>query len=105
MRFYDRKTKKFYIRTPKLVHIGPIKKTKVLPLSEEDKLKIKDFVDIVEHLGTELGSETLLSTSDHDVFKIRDEINSREDVKIVEDIKKEPPILNDIDKIKKQLGL
>ena len=110
VKFYDRKTKKFYIRIPKLVHIGSVKKNKnnkKILLTDEDKINISEFVNKVEFFGTELGAKTIISTSDHDIFKIRDEVNKNKDLinKININKMQSKRKSNNIDKIIKQLGL
>jgi len=113
VRFFDRKTGQFYIKQPKLIHIGPITtavnnndNNKTLSLKE--KKEIKEFADFAEWMGIEFGADTVISISKHNIFKIRDEfINSNLDTKVEEcriNEKKEKPI-NSIDIIKEQLGL
>jgi len=116
---YDRKNKKFYIIKPKLVHIGNIKAKKInRELTDEEKYKVYKDVNIIEHLGTEFGAKTILSISDYDIFKIRDEIKNNRNLinknkiknishptrvgQITDPGKKQS---NSIDVIKKQLGL
>ena len=109
VKFYDRKTKKFYIRIPKLVHIGSIKNNKNNKrlLKDEDKIRISEFTDKVEYFGTELGAKTIISTSDHDIFKIRDEVKKNKNLinKMNINKMKSKRKSNNIDKIIKQLGL
>lgn len=107
-RFYDRKNKRFYIRKPKLIHIGCIKKTtKKTKLTNEDKIRICNFVDKVEMFGIEFGAKEIISTSTNDIFKIRKECKN--DKTFVNKMKikniKTKKNNNNIDKIKQQLGL
>jgi hypothetical protein len=108
VKFYDRKTKKFYIRKPKLIHIG-IKNIKSKEkLTDDDKYKIARFADKVEYFGTEFGTKTIVSISHYDIFRIRDEI--KKDTKFInkkniERIKSKKYSSCNIDIIKKQLGL
>jgi len=108
LKFYDRKTKRFYIRKPKLIHIGPIKKCKNNKiLTDEEKYRISNFTDKIEFFGTEFGAKTIISVSNYDIFKIREEIkNNKEFInkKNIEKIKSKQ-YSNNIDIIKKQLGL
>jgi len=105
---YNRKTKKFYIIKPKLIHIGSIKKCKNnRTLTNEEKYRISEFVDKVFFFGTEFGVKTIISTSNCDIFKIREEIKKNKNFineKNIEKIKFKK-CSNNIDKIKKQLGL
>jgi len=106
---YNKETNTFYIVKPKLVHIGNIKSKKnnnIKKITQNDKYKIVDFVNKVEYFGTEFGAKTILSLSDYDIFKIRDDIKSDESIVNQMNIKKEKfKKTNSIDLIKKQLGL
>lgn len=108
LKFYNRKTKQFYIRKPKLVHVGPVNGSKgKTELTDDEKYKISELVDKVEYLGEEFGAETIVSTSQHDIFKIRDEVKNNKDLinkKSIEKIK-EKQVTNSIDIIKEQLGI
>lgn len=113
---YDRKNKRFYIIKPELRHIGSIKnnnkiilynKKRKIELTDEDKIKIYNSVNMIEHLGTEFGAKTILSTSEYDIFKIRDEVKNN--IKLLNKIKikkiKNKINSSSIDIIKNQLGL
>lgn len=109
VKLYNRKTNTFYIIKPKLVHIGNIKRKKkynITQLSQKDRYRIFDFVNKVEYFGTEFGAKTILSLSDYDIFKIRDEISNDKSKINKMNIKKEKyKKPNSIDIIRKQLGL
>lgn len=106
---YNRETNTFYTIKPKLVHIGNIKSKKInniKNLAPNDKYRIADLVNKVEYFGTEFGAKTILSLSDYDIFKIRDEIESDKSKVNQMNIKKEKfKKTNSIDLIKKQLGV
>lgn len=106
---YNRKTNTFYIIKPKLVHIGSIntgKNKKHENLTQNDKYKVAAFVNKLEYFGIEFGVKTILSFSDYDIFKIRDDIELDKSKVNQMNIKKEKfKKTNSIDIIRKQLGL
>lgn len=106
---YNRITNTFYIIKPKLIHIGNIKSKKINDIKnifQNDKYRIADFANKAEYFGTEFGAKTILSLSDYDIFKIRDDIESDKSKVNQMNIKKEKfKKTNSIDIIKKQLGL
>lgn len=117
LRFFNRKTGQFYIKQPKLIHVGPITigNNDNKPLSLGEKKKIKEFADFAEYMGVEFGADTVISTSKHDIFKIRDEINNsnidinikEKEIKkeIKEEIKEVKREVSSIETIRKQLGI
>jgi len=105
---YDRKNKTFYIRKPKLIHIGCIKNNKKnVKLTEDDKIRICNFVDKVELFGIEFGAREIISTSTNDIFKIREECRDDKNFTNKAKIKKmrTKKKSTNINRIKKQLGL
>lgn len=106
---YDRTTNTFYTIKPKLVHIGNVKSKKINDIKNiapSDKYRIADLVNKVEHFGTEFGAKTILSLSNCDIFKIRDEVESDKSKVNQMNIKKEKfKKTNSIDLIRKQLGI
>lgn len=109
LRFYDKKTKKFYTRIPKLVHIGPITRpASEKHLTDDDKIRISEDVDKIVYFGTEFGAKAIISTSDHDIFKIRDEVQNSRTLtnKInIQKMKTNYKEVDGLDIIKRQLGL
>jgi hypothetical protein len=107
LKFYNKETGKFYIRKPKLVHIGPINSVTEEPnLSDDEKYEISEIVNNVEYLGTEFGSKSIISMCKIDIFKIRDEVMKNSSLinnKKIEKINNETS--SNIDLIKKQLGI
>lgn len=105
IKVFDRKTNRFYIKQPKLIHIGPLtvdngNDNDNRELSIEEKVKIKEFADLAEYMGVEFGADSVFSLSKHDIFKIRDEIK---DSKVEVPLEKKK--YSSIDIIKKQLGI
>lgn len=108
VKIYNRETGKIEIIKSKLLHIGPVKKYDNCneKLTNDDKIRISEFVNKVKYLGEEFGARVILSTSKYDIFKIhndfiRDKVNNiKSDIKI-----KKEKNNDDIDIIKKQLGL
>lgn len=108
VKIYNRETGKIEIIKSKLLHIGQIKKCDNYneKLTNNDKIRILEFVNKIKYLGEEFGARVILSTSKYDIFKvhddfIRDKVNN---IKSNIRIKKEKNN-DDIDIIKKQLGL
>ena len=105
---YDSKNKRFYIIRPKLIHVGTIKSKKInRELTDDEKYQVYKDVNMIEYLGTEFGSETILSISDYDIFKIRDEVKNNNKLinnnKIKNLSRKKES--SSIDEIRRQLGL
>ena len=108
IKFYDRKTKKFYIRIPKLLHIGPLNRIpSKKEITDEEKIKISEEVDKIEYFGTEFGAKTIISTSDYDIFKIRDEVKNSKTLTNKANINKIKikQFSSGLDIIRKQLGI
>jgi len=104
VKIYNRETKTFEIIKPKLVHIGSVKKCDKnnLPLTYNDKLIIYNFVEKVKYLGEEFGSRQITSFSNKDIFKIHDDFKKEQGSNISLNISNKN---NDLERIKKQLGL